>query len=382
MMSSLKTVFSNISKYCVHYIGSVGLLTKLSIHAANFTNNANTAVNVEQCNITLNSVTFYNNVNVNSGYIDDGGAIRVYNGIASQVTGNVSFYYNRAGNNGRAIYLNHSVMLASQGSILFHNNTAKNGGAIYIGEGSRLYATLYERSLEFLDNNATSNGGALYVDLHHINDVTISHQLSNYYYDLLTSTTGTCNLSNTAGTAGNCIYFNKDFSTVHSPAENYSYYSNVITSSSICPYSFDTSSYTSTVNLHISNITDGSFSFWSHDLYLYALIYDCNGNPAGLINASFQCCDNTNIFSCTVDTTTDNYNFTVTSSNTNITCSNSKTISCTISAFNNPNITNPGYVSVLVQQFGHVCDDIAHTYFGNYCMPVCSYSSSQDNCAT
>ena len=122
-------VFSNISKYCVHCIGSVG---SLSILAANFTNNANTAVNVEQCNITLNSVTFYNNINVHSGYIDDGRAIRVYNGTVN-MTGNVLFYYNRAGNNGGAIYLNHSVMFASQGSILFHNNTAKNGGAIYIG---------------------------------------------------------------------------------------------------------------------------------------------------------------------------------------------------------------------------------------------------------
>ena len=86
--------FSSISKYCVHCIGSVGSLTKLSILAANFTNNANTAVNVEQCNITLNSVTFYNNVNVNSRYIDDGGAIRVYNGTVN-ITGNVLFYYNR-----------------------------------------------------------------------------------------------------------------------------------------------------------------------------------------------------------------------------------------------------------------------------------------------
>ena len=370
--------FSNISKYCVHCIGSVGSLTKLSILAANFTNNANTAVNVEQCNITLNSVTFYNNVNVNSGYIDDGGAIRVYNGTVN-MTGNVLFYYNRAGNNGGAIYLNHSIMFASQGSILFHNNAAKNGGAIYIGEHSRFYAIFQETSLEFLDNNATSNGGAVYVDLHHINDVTISHQLSNYYYDLLTSTTGTCNFSNTAGTAGNCIYFNKQFSNVHSSAENYNYYCNVIASSSICPYSFDASSYTSTVNLHISNISDGSFSFWSHDLYLYALIYDCNGNPAGLINASFQCCDNTNIFSCTIDTTTDNYSFTVTSK-TNITCSNSKIISCIISVFNNPNITNPGYVSVLVQRFGHVCDDIAHAYSDGYCMPVCPYTFPSGNC--
>ena len=380
-------VFSNISKYCVHCIGSVGSLTKLSILAANFTNNANTAVNVEQCNITLNSVTFYNNVNVNSGYIDDGGAIRVCNGTVN-MTGNVLFYYNRASNNGGAIYLNHSIMFSSQGSILFHNNTAKNDGAMYIGEHSRLYAKLHETSLEFLGNNAASNGGAVYVDLHHINDVTISHQLSNYYYDLLTSTSCTCNFSNTAE-IGKCVYFNKHFSTIHSKAENYNYCPNIIALSSPCSYSFDVINYNSTVNLHLSNISDFSLSFWLHDLYLDVPIYDCYGNPAGLINASFQCCDNTDVFNCTIDTQPyEECSFTVTSNNTIVTCSNSNTITCNVLVPNNPNITSPERVYVTVQRFGHVCDDIAHAYapygFSSYCFPICSYIipfiSSQDTC--
>ena len=57
------------------------------------------------------------------------------------MTGEVLFSYNRAGSNGGAIYLNHSVMFASQGSFLFHSNTADYGGAVYIGQGSELHVT-------------------------------------------------------------------------------------------------------------------------------------------------------------------------------------------------------------------------------------------------
>ena len=56
--------FNDISEHCVHCIGSAGLLPNISIISSNFTDNTNTAVNIEHCNITLNNVTFYNNVNV------------------------------------------------------------------------------------------------------------------------------------------------------------------------------------------------------------------------------------------------------------------------------------------------------------------------------
>ena len=123
--------------------------------------------------------------------------------------------YNRAGKNGGAIYLKHSVLFASQGSLIFHNNSADNGGAIYIGEGSKLNATLNGTSLEFLDNGATYNVGAVYVDLNYINDATVNHQLAMYYYNLLTGANCTCDLSNTAD-IGNCAYFDAQFSNVHS----------------------------------------------------------------------------------------------------------------------------------------------------------------------
>ena len=54
--------FSNILEHCMYCIGSAILPPKLLIISANFKNNTNTAVNVEHCNVTLNNVTFYNNV--------------------------------------------------------------------------------------------------------------------------------------------------------------------------------------------------------------------------------------------------------------------------------------------------------------------------------
>ena len=276
--------FSGISEHCVHCIGSAGLLSNLSILSSNFTDNANTAVNIQHCNITLNNVTFYNNINVNSGSINDGGAIRVYNGTVN-MTGNVLFYYNRAGNNGGAIYLNHSVLYASQGPYLFYNNTASNeGGGIYIGEGSELLG-LDEACMTFEDNGARSNGGAVYFDLHLINNATVIYQLGYYYYNIMYYM---CDFSNTAD-IGSCAYFNLQLLNICFPTDSYypgDYYSGFASSS---PCSIDSYYGNSTVT---GNITDidynyGLFEFWLHDLNLDVTITDHFGNAIGPINASF-----------------------------------------------------------------------------------------------
>ena len=355
--------FSGISEHCVHCIGNAGLLPNLLILSSNFTNNMNTAVNVEHCNITLNNVTFYNNVNVNSGYINDGGAIRVYNGTVN-MTGNVFFYYNRAGNNGGAICLNHSVLYVSQGPYLFHNNTADNGGAIYIGKSARLHAILNEASLEFLNNSATSSGGAVYVDLHYINDATFSHQLSSYYYyNLLTGTSCTCDFSNTAD-IGNCAYFN-----MLSPIIlNNNHHPNHIAAALSC--FIDPNNKNSTVYVNVTDITDNSLKFWTYDLHL-AITMDCYDNPMSPVNISFQCCDitppNKFPYNCIIDTEIGSC--VVTGTNTIIECLDSNTITCIIETTSK--------IPVTVQRFGHICDDIAHVYFDGNCLPICSeYSSS------
>ena len=361
--------FNNILELCVHCMGSASLLPNLSIISSNFMDNGNTAVNVEHCNITLNNVTFYNNVN--NGCINDGGAIRILNGTIN-MTGNVLFYYNRAGNNGGAVYLKYSVLYASQGSFVFHNNTAKNGGAIYIGEGAKLQA---ETCIEFLENNATSYGGAVYVDLHYINDATVSHQLSSYYYNLLTSANCTCDFSNTAD-IGNCAYFNENMlSPVILDIENH--HPNFI-AVSCCIDTLSNSTVYVNATTDINSAYD-SLKFWSHDLHL-AITMDCYSNPINPINVSFQCCNSTNTF-CIIDT--ENASCVVTGTNTVIECINSKTITCKIST----SVCNPAeaMIHVTVQRLGHkICDDIAHVYSGGVCLPVClssnaSYTSFQ-NC--
>ena len=359
--------FNDILEHCVHCIGSASLLPTLSIISSNFTDNANTAVNVEHCNVTLNNVTFYNNVNENNRYINDGGAIRVYNGTVN-LTGNVLFYYNRAGNNGGAIYLKHSMFYAFQGPVLFHNNTAKNGGTIYIGEGAKLHA---ETCIKYLGNNATSYGGAVYVDLHYINDATVSHQLSSYYYNLLTSANCTCDFSNTVN-IGNCAYFNENMlSPVILDIENDHH--NFIA----LPCSIDKSSINnSTVYVNATtdiNSTYDSLKFRLHDLHLTITLY-CWDNPVYPVNLSFQCCNST-INNCIMDT--DSGSCVVTSINTHIECIDSETITCKVFTNNESTI-----IPVTVQRFGHICDDIAHVYLNGICLPVCSpspYPSSQ-NC--
>ena len=193
------------------------------------------------------------------------------------MTGNVLFYYNRAGNNGGAIYLNHSVLYASQGSALFHNNIAKNGGAIFIGEGARLYT---KTSLEFSGNSAQSYGGAVYVDLHCINDAIVAHQLSGYYYNLLTSANCICDLTNTAY-VGNCAYLNSQPPNMHSSIDHYP---NLIASSSRAPCRIESND-NSTAKVNYVDLLYELFQISLYDLHLVIKITDCSGNPMGPINA-------------------------------------------------------------------------------------------------
>ena len=218
----------------------------------------------------------------------------------------------------------------------------------------------------YLGNNAMSYGGAVYVDLHYINDATVSHQLSSYYYNLLTSTNCTCDFSNTAD-IGNCAYFNEN---MRSPVilDIEKDHPNFIA----LPCNIDTSSINnSTVYVNATadiNSTYDSLKFWSHDLHL-AITVDCHGNPAYPVNISFQFCNST-LYSCTIDT--DIGSCVVTSTNARIECFDSKTITCKI--FTN-NLEAPSIIPVTVQRFGHICDDIAHAYnFDGVCLPVCSPS--------
>ena len=357
--------FIDISEYCVYCIGSDSLLQNLLILSTNFTNNTNTAVNIEQCNVTLNNTTFYNNVNVNSRYVNDGGAVRVYTGTVNIIGGKVLFSYNRVGSNGGAIYLNHSVMFASQGSLLFHNNTADNGGAIYIGQGSSLSTLPNEINLEFSDNHATSNGGDVYVDLHHINDAAISIQLSSYY-ELLTGTVCTCDFSDTA------IMCNRAYINTHSSISNFTNLSSS-PSCSIDQYSNNSTVFINdTIDIYKNNYT---LKFLTHDLYFST---DCDSDVTNPDVVSFQCCNDETMYNCTIYNQTSGCVMTGKSAAAVIRCIDSNSIPCEI-----VDGSASYQVYVTVQRFGHICDDIAHMYIDpEVCWPVCPPhgSSSSQNC--
>ena len=358
--------FSGISGHCVHCIGRTGLpLPKLSVVSSNFTNNTNTAVNVEYCNITLSSVTFYNN-SIYSEMINDGAAIRIYNGTVN-MSGTGLFYHNRAGNNGGAIYLNHSDLFTSQGSILsFHNNRASNGGAVYIGEGSRLIRNT--ASIKFLDNYATSNGRAIYVDLYYIKDANVIYDLET---QLLENITYKCDDS--------CVYFKTPFLSKCFPIKGENINARFIAvSSSPCSISESRDKIsTVTVNFTDNDITSGFLRFWLHDLHLAVTIADSFGNPMGPLNASFWCCGDLTLYNCTIDSHWNS--FTVTSNNTIIECPSSDILTCNIiykQLLGSPDI----YVTVRNLQCN---SDIVHAIkpHSGWCLPICNtYLSSQKGC--
>ena len=376
--------FNDILKHCVYCIGSASLLPTLLIISSNFTDNANTAVNVEHCNITLNNVTFYNNVNENNGYINDGGAIGAYNGTVN-LTGNVLFYYNRAGNNGGAIYLTHSILYASQVSILFHNNTAKNGGAIYIGEGSELHG-FDESRMMFDYNSANANGGAMYFDLHLINDATVIYRLGCYllggcilnpwqYIDYIYG-------SNNYAGIGSRAYFNTQFLNMCFPIMSYypDRYSSFASSSPCSIYShYDNS--TVTGNITNIDINGGVLEFWLHDLNLDVTVIDHFGNLISPINASFWCCNNAPLFlyNCTIDSHINS--FSVTSKNTIIECSSTDVFTCTVILTDHKHyFFISSDIDVTVERSADNCNDIAHAYYNGVCLPICLSYSSQKQC--
>ena len=210
--------------------------------------------------------------------------------------------------------------------------------AIYIVEDLALNVILAEAHFEFLGNSATFDGGA-------------NHQMSRYYYYLLKNTDIRINSAYVK-----TEFLNMDFHNV---------------SSSPC-YSYIYPAYkNSTVNVNIANISGGSLNFWLHDLHLSAIVYDCYGKRTGPVNASFQCCDDTNAFpyNCTIDSQVSSV--TVTSKNTIVTCPDLNAITCKFSVISVTGSVESSDIYVIVQRFGHICDDIAHAYSDGICLPIC-----------
>ena len=63
-------------------------------------------------------------------------------------------------NVGSCMYLLQSHLLCR--SVVFANNSADNGGALYIGQGSTIS---YGETVQFINNSAVEHGGAVYLNL-------------------------------------------------------------------------------------------------------------------------------------------------------------------------------------------------------------------------
>ena len=173
-------------------------------------------------------------------YIDaknDKGNIQITNTIFDQNTGASSIIYlqgsqsflsnnqpvkifnsNFTNNVGSAMYLL-SCNVYISGILLFKNNTALYGGAMYLSQKTTVTFD-NKATVHFIGNKARINGGAIYVDLECI-------QL-NYRYNNIDSDTfriGSDNIimftNNSANTGYNSIYFNMLISLYHNCAKPY-----------------------------------------------------------------------------------------------------------------------------------------------------------------
>ena len=100
-----------------------------------------------------------------------------------------------------SMYLS-SCDVTLSGVILFKNNTAENGGAMYINQGTRV--AIHDGAIiQFIDNSAMMNGGAIYVDFLCNKDNIF------YYHNSSIKLRGMCTFINNSATfAGNSLYFN------------------------------------------------------------------------------------------------------------------------------------------------------------------------------
>ena len=87
-----------------------------------------------------------------------------------------------------------------EGYVLFMNNLAERGAAMYCNQGSQVYIKEYS-TIEFIGNTALQQGGAIYVIL------SFKCSQNELVFAYLSSTSIVSFANNSAGLAGNSIYF-------------------------------------------------------------------------------------------------------------------------------------------------------------------------------
>ncbi|XP_065910453.1 uncharacterized protein [Dysidea avara] len=245
-------------------------LITVHITTCDFFNNTDTAISLETARLFLQgNVTFYNNSCVNMG--TGSAAIHFNNNSANMVA-----------RNGSAICLTSARVHMYEGSVVFHNNVADNGGAVYLGYYSSMYVN--QTILEFIGNTATSFGGAVYFELSDSPAHLIfpcSDLIRDYYNILINAAIFQNNFAIKGGDYG---YFN--IPTTYQCRENEPFDQKRLFASPVDKVVFSDEV---TVWVNKSDYESGTVLFWSHDLHFHILALDYFSNLVAPVNGTLSC---------------------------------------------------------------------------------------------
>ena len=158
------------------------------------------AVNFIDAHVQIQDTNFnQNKVGSNIVYIATTQSNFAYNITKIKLIVNTLTFTNNVGN---SMYLSSCNMKLS-GNLLFKNNTADNGGAMYLNQGTSVTIE-DEASVQFIGNTVTLNGGAIYMDL--LCEDFLQDTDTFLYYSVLTNFSVTF-INNSAIISGNSLYF-------------------------------------------------------------------------------------------------------------------------------------------------------------------------------
>ena len=196
------------------------------------------------------------------------------------------FKNNIAVNNGGAIYLQNSSISMHQGSVTFHNNTAKNGGALYIDGDSQIIWPV-QAQLKFTGNIAVFYGAAVYVVIGGF--TALVDQTIFFYYGSLSK--AICCDDNIANMVGNCAYFDVevyDYNCEYADARRI-FRSDKLFTTKMCKMDF--SNTTVTIEDTLYNYQDDTlaYEFPLHNLHFDVAVFDFFNNLVGPVYLSVDC---------------------------------------------------------------------------------------------
>ncbi|XP_065900908.1 uncharacterized protein [Dysidea avara] len=262
------------------WIFTYGAGNVVRIISSNFTNNSEPINMLEGDLVLEGEVTFNGNfypITINSqGNIN--------------ISGHVVFKNNlNTNDNGGAIYLSESKLFMNKSTVLFYDNVADNGGAIFVDPGSTIYVN--QTTLEFVGNTALSYGGAVYVDLSN-NYYVICNSSNPYtllhFYNILVN--ASVHDHNSAAKGGDYVYFDlpQDYPCNHSIP-----FGKKEISSSVYHLHF-----LGDVEVSVSQSNyykNGTLLLWPDDLQFQVVAVDYFHNSIGPVNGSLSCDDHNDL---------------------------------------------------------------------------------------